>query len=394
MILNLNDISFKPYGTVSDSGQPLITSYAQGQRISVVKNSTINKLYCWKEYVHLEVMDGVALLCVCGSSEENQKVIFLLDKTVTIYPGILYSVFTLYGECRIKTIYSKGCSPFSIDCSFDYPPLEMESDLHIGKIHTLFYQEKKADFRFKGEKHDFWEFTCVDKGSLYTNVDGTACRLEKGDAVFYGCGQYHIQKAYGTESVCFTTVTFDMDFSNSDCLSNRKFKTDAGLRDKLSSLLDEAGHNRLYSNDMAICILKEIVIGMLRLSDDKSFSYNRGSYTTLRSENETIDKCIRYIKANITNRLTVGDIASCIPISPSHLSVLFKKHTGMSIMKYANEYRLQLSRKLIRSTDRSLTRIAEETGFNTIHYFSNCFKDRFKIRPSEYARSVSSRLNP
>ncbi len=394
MIINLNDISFKPYGTVSDSGKSLISSSDQSQKISVVKNSTVARLYSWKECVHLEVMDGVALLCVCDISEENQKVIFLLDKTVTIYPGKLYSVFTLYGECRIKTICPKGHSPFSIDCSFDYSPLELESDLHIGRIHTLFYQEKKADFKFKGERHNFWELTCIDKGIMHTNVEGASYRLGKGDAIFYGCGQYHMQQAYRNQPICFTTVTFDMDFGNSECLSKRIFKTDGNLRDKLSSLLYEAGHNRLYSNDMAICILKEIVIGLLRLSDEKSFSYNPESYTRLRRENETIDKCIRYIKANIANRFTVNDIASCIPVSSSHLSVLFKKHTGMSVMKYVNEYRLQLGRKLIRTCGHSLTRIAEETGFSTVHYFSNCFKDRFKIRPSEYAKSVNRQLNP
>ena len=46
-----------------------------------------------------------------------------------------------------------------------YQSVQLDSELSIEKIYTIHYYEYQNDFYFSGERHNFWEFQCVDKGS-------------------------------------------------------------------------------------------------------------------------------------------------------------------------------------------------------------------------------------
>ena len=45
-----------------------------------------------------------------------------------------------------------------------FESMYLEEDIHIDRIYTIHYFEYKSDFHFAGERHNFWEFQCVDKG--------------------------------------------------------------------------------------------------------------------------------------------------------------------------------------------------------------------------------------
>ena len=47
-----------------------------------------------------------------------------------------------------------------------YLGLELKNAITLDKIYSIHYFEYLNTFSFKGEQHDFWEFTCVDKGEV------------------------------------------------------------------------------------------------------------------------------------------------------------------------------------------------------------------------------------
>ena len=46
----------------------------------------------------------------------------------------------------------------------DYSSVLLSPSIRIDRIYTVHYFEYMNDFFFPGERHDFWEFLCVDKG--------------------------------------------------------------------------------------------------------------------------------------------------------------------------------------------------------------------------------------
>ena len=65
----------------------------------------------------------------------------------------------------------------------------------------------------------------------------------------------------------------------------------------------------------------------------------------------------------------------------------------MSPSKYINQLKLDKARFMIVGSDKSITQIAEELGFNSIHYFSRVFKKEFGVPPSIYMDSTRVNLS-
>lgn len=58
---------------------------------------------------------------------------------------------------------------------------------------------------------------------------------------------------------------------------------------------------------------------------------------SLKSKDETINKCINYIFTNYREKITVQMIAKKIGISPEYLSSKFKKVTGINLPSFINQ---------------------------------------------------------
>lgn len=103
-----------------------------------------------------------------------------------------------------------------------------------------------------------------------------------------------------------------------------------------------------------------------------------------------VDKVVRYIKAHHTEKLTVDLIAEYFSCSRSHICHTFKKKTGKSVGEYITELRLDDARSLLCYSELSVTEIAYAVGFCDSNYFSNVFKKKQGINPSEYRKSFKT----
>lgn len=79
--------------------------------------------------------------------------------------------------------------------------------------------------------------------------------------------------------------------------------------------------------------------------------------------------------------LKMDDIADKLHMSPSTLQRKIKKITGLSPIKYINEYRLKKAKSMIKINYGNLSEIAEKTGFGSISYFSTSYKNFFGNNP-------------
>lgn len=81
-------------------------------------------------------------------------------------------------------------------------------------------------------------------------------------------------------------------------------------------------------------------------------------------------------------------------ISVSHLQKLFKQVYGVPVYHYIKEYRLeQAAVELVRSA-KSVTQIAQNAGYDNASKFSECFKKRYGVTPTQYrarAKNASKR---
>ena len=94
-----------------------------------------------------------------------------------------------------------------------------------------------------------------------------------------------------------------------------------------------------------------------------------------------------YIHSHYAENIDLNSVAKMVNISPSHLSVLFKKEIGQNFSSYLIEYRMQIAKRLLANSDICIYEIAEQTGYSNASYFGKAFKKQFGISPEEFRKN-------
>lgn len=82
----------------------------------------------------------------------------------------------------------------------------------------------------------------------------------------------------------------------------------------------------------------------------------------------------RYIKNNLSSKISLTDIAWHLHCSKVTLTEHFKKEYGMTIVEYITKKRMEKAARLLTKGDVRIREVAESCGFEDTEYFSKCFK--------------------
>ncbi len=148
-------------------------------------------------------------------------------------------------------------------------------------------------------------------------------------------------------------------------------------------------HNTFTKNDAII--LQSLILELIyTISRDQPGSLSDQKAKT-HPHRPAIERVLSYIKANLTEDLSLEKMAQFAHLSPIHFHNSFKSAVGKTLRNYVEEQRLKKAIDLLETTDYSLTKIAFECGFSSQSYFSYTFKRRMNKTPREYIREINSK---
>lgn len=101
-------------------------------------------------------------------------------------------------------------------------------------------------------------------------------------------------------------------------------------------------------------------------------------------------KCVQYINQHYTEPITITSLSEHVSLSRSHLSNLFKKEMGQTIIEYITHQRIAQAKTLLRYSNRSISEISEFLCFNSQAYFQNVFKKTTGTTPLNYRKTVTT----
>lgn len=96
------------------------------------------------------------------------------------------------------------------------------------------------------------------------------------------------------------------------------------------------------------------------------------------------EEIILYIKNHYQEEITLTHIAEHVGLTPLYVSQLFKKEVGMNLMSYITQYRIHVAKELLKTGNYKVYEVSELVGYQTVQYFSSCFKKETGKKPSEY----------
>ena len=95
-----------------------------------------------------------------------------------------------------------------------------------------------------------------------------------------------------------------------------------------------------------------------------------------------------FIQENYAEKLTLEEIADSAAVSTRECLRCFRTAIRQSPMEYLIEYRVQKAKKLLESTDLSITDIALQCGFNSNSYFTKLFHRSCGKTPNAYRKEL------
>lgn len=114
------------------------------------------------------------------------------------------------------------------------------------------------------------------------------------------------------------------------------------------------------------------------------YDYVVGALQRRKEETDMIGSVKRYIMEHYKEDIDRSDIAAVAFITPNYLSKRFRTEMGMSLREYINQLRIEEAKRLLLSTDATISEVASEVGYDNISYFSTVFRKLCGMSPIEW----------
>jgi len=100
-----------------------------------------------------------------------------------------------------------------------------------------------------------------------------------------------------------------------------------------------------------------------------------------------VEKVKAYIDSRASSKISIGELTKIVYLSPFYLGRIFKDETGLSPIQYSISNKIASAKSLLANSDMSVSEIAAELGYDSIHYFSKMFSKVVGVSPRAYRSS-------
>jgi AraC-like DNA-binding protein len=96
-----------------------------------------------------------------------------------------------------------------------------------------------------------------------------------------------------------------------------------------------------------------------------------------------------YISQNYNRISKIEEIAEEFFMSKYYLCHVFKEATGLTLIQYLNNIKIQHACNLLVNSNLSILEVGNACGFNSSMYFCKIFKQALSVTPSEFRKQAA-----
>ncbi|GAA0404537.1 AraC family transcriptional regulator [Paenibacillus motobuensis] len=258
--------------------------------------------------------------------------------------------------------------------------------------------------------HDEAEIFYCAQGCTLFQVDTDYFLVQAGEAVYIDAGDIHAAHAYGDEGCSFFSFVFNTNLLASAQYDAVQENIIIPLQERRATLPRWIKPQEDYELELLdhITAIKKCcedrrtgyegaVKGHLYLMLSGLHSRNRACSRTSsnRSESSKIERLktvIQYIQDHYGQPIRLSELAALIPMSEGQFCRFFKSMTRQTPVDYINSYRIRQAVELLRRTDRKISDIALEVGYDNISYFIRVFRKTMNCSPSEFRKKLQDSM--
>lgn len=251
--------------------------------------------------------------------------------------------------------------------------------------------------------HEALEFNLILQGSVKVSTAGQTQVFHKGEGFFINS---NILAAMENESDCildshlfhpvflsghFKSV-FETKYLN-PVIQNRNLDLIPfrGKTTEQSQILGKLRHlNRLQADADTEFQTRNLLSEIWLLLLEEIKNTDAQAFPSQLKNQDRVFTMIAFIQEHFSEKLTLEEIAASAAISTRECLRCFKTSIRQSPMDYLIEYRIRTAKKLLETTDHSITDIALACGFNSNSYFTKLFHRICGKTPNIYRKELRS----
>jgi len=131
---------------------------------------------------------------------------------------------------------------------------------------------------------------------------------------------------------------------------------------------------------------------LARCTDFRLLSSVRMQGEQDEAENDQVNTLVNRIMRDYAQPLSATELAAELGMSESRFSRFFRRSTGNTFHDFVNRIRINRAGQLLMETDRLVSDICYEVGFNNIANFNRRFLEIKGLTPSEFRRQADDRF--
>ena len=246
--------------------------------------------------------------------------------------------------------------------------------------------------------HDVYEIYFLLSGSRYYFIQDNTYYIRAGDLVLID--KYEIHRTVETLENTHERILFHMDESMLQDADGSWGQVLQELFSKGSIILSFDEAQQRYVRSLTERILAEMrqrdsgygIVIMSLIAQILAFALRnreqqrKTAEDSLKFANKRIFEILDSINQEFAKPLTLSGVAQQFFISKFYLSHAFKDVTGFTFVEYLNNVRVREAQRLLKKTSLPVSRIAEETGFESVTHFGRVFKKISNVSPLQYRK--------
>ena len=272
----------------------------------------------------------------------------------------------------------------------DYSQYNLEKTGYLKEDFRLFHINDQTKKDFSYHYHDFHKIIVFISGKVTYHIEGKAYHLKPRDILLVSQGAIHkpeIDPSVPYERYIFwirddlSCQELNTCFQKANDRSFNLVRADSALQERLKDLLPEI-EQTLQNKHFGDTVLRNALFTQFMIYINRIFLRTSSSPDEKTYSSDTqVEQLLKYINRNLSENLSIDQLANRFFFSKYHMMRKFKNETGYTIHNYITSKRLLMARSLI-GQGMPVMKAAQASGFHDYTTFVRAYKKQFGKAPS------------
>ena len=275
--------------------------------------------------------------------------------------------------------------------------------IDIKELIALELLDFEGKYRNYVEAHDFWEICYVTRGEIALFLDEKRVVVTEHELVLLSPNKKHSYfSEKGNENQAFV-ICFDSFSQALNAVSEYVFAPDSVQLVCMEKIMEECATTFHMNEREQLEVLAAPQFGgqqalllqleYLLISLVRRMSVEKNSDIVFFSDEnfyaDLVNAIVRFLRENVSKKLTLNDICGKFSYSKSFLCKIFKEEKGVTLITYFNRLKVEEAKRMLEESTQSVTHIADSLGFREVKYFDAIFKKYTGTSPVSYRENVT-----